>query len=384
MYCFPRLKRIFYFVFSLFIVSYLSCGIFPSNSDKKAIDYVGGWRLYKSCHVQLTHINNSIAFDTTVGHVGFINKGDSLASQIGFESLIITPTRVFSSMFLEDAVCSCLVFPSYVIENDTLFPGKWISNKVFEKDSFTVVYKQADTLVRKFLMTYGTNLLGFSLYFFVKENSINANNFCPESSYIMPACMDYGCDSSIPLVLAYFDKTPQDIEDAGVFVYSVCLKINDRIVIPDSNNNGFRSTFLIDQNNILIPRDVPVLPSQNGCRPVLIQFTLNRGLWMYSDSTHELGAINKIEVISAVAGNYRVAILTGEQNIVSINNNPANNLSMKDKIIWERQTIAESPKALTITRDSMNSLAILSWRDANFQYFNNYNADTINYVWFSK
>jgi hypothetical protein len=107
--------------------------------------------------------------------------------------------------------------------------------------------------------------------------------------------------------------------DGGAYVFDVTLEVNGEVIEPNPDAEyEFRRSFACDRDGILLPRTLPLRCSQSGFTPVCVQFSLAREKWQFARSKKPLDAgmpVTSIRAICRVAGNYRISVLTGEQDI---------------------------------------------------------------------
>lgn len=114
----------------------------------------------------------------------------------------------------------------------------------------------------------------------------------------------------------FYDLTPEDTLDAGVYVHDVRMRINGRLVRASPAHIGdFRLALLGDNDLVLRPSMLPLPRPHDGPTPVVVAFALQPEFWVFEDGT-TLGALDDIQRISfeyTVAGNYLTFVSTDRQ-----------------------------------------------------------------------
>ncbi|MDD5673654.1 MAG: hypothetical protein PHC61_05805 [Chitinivibrionales bacterium] len=120
----------------------------------------------------------------------------------------------------------------------------------------------------------------------------------------------------------FYDGTPTDTLDAGVYVDDIKMFINGREVRAKQLYQGaFRRTFIGDKDGLLLPRDIPIARPQSGVIPIIVAFQINPSFWEFADGPANqragtLDTISQIKTINftyKVAGNYVVFVSTDRQ-----------------------------------------------------------------------
>jgi len=161
------------------------------------------------------------------------------------------------------------------------------------------------------------------------ENTI-ANKFDVGLSYINHHVNDirriegspfkgYIPDSLMPdhIHFEFYDQTPEDTLDAGVYVGNVQMFVNEKPVTAKAGfESEFRNAYTGDRDGILLPRDIPLARSQNGHIPVMVEFKIDPQYWKFADDGGALQSKKQIKKVSftyEVAGNYLVFVSTDRQ-----------------------------------------------------------------------
>jgi hypothetical protein len=165
-------------------------------------------------------------------------------------------------------------------------------------------------------------------------------------------------DSLMPEAIhfEFYDLTPNDTLDAGVFVDEVQMFVNG-IPTPVRAKNGyqklFKRAFVGDRDDILLPRELPLARPQSGPIPVMVEFELNPTYWEFADGS-DLSKIQEIKRVAfqyKVAGNYLVFVSSDRQIPLAIKGtiDPVNGLV---KYSYPRKKVGEIyDRALKIDQD---------------------------------
>lgn len=127
-------------------------------------------------------------------------------------------------------------------------------------------------------------------------------------------------DSLMPnyIHFEFYDNTPSDTLDAGVFVDYVRMYVNNKPVqAAPAFRDEFMRAFVGDRDGILLPRDLPLARPQNGPIPVMVEFSVDPKYWNFVDGqSHGVYSIKDIKTLTfkyAVAGNYTAYVSTDRQ-----------------------------------------------------------------------
>lgn len=134
-------------------------------------------------------------------------------------------------------------------------------------------------------------------------------------------------DSLMPdfIHFEFYDQTPADTLDAGVFVERVDMYVNGtdeahRVVATPAYRNTFRRAFVGDRDKVLLPREIPLARPQNGPVPVIVEFATDPKYWQFIDGTQlrSRKSINRVYYKYTLAGNYMAFVSTDRQIPLSI------------------------------------------------------------------
>jgi hypothetical protein len=315
------------------------------------LPFVGAWAFYKSMSLDSIYRQR---WDTTVTHEGFLLPGDSIDPQVMLPSLVITPTQIYQGWYLDTITCHPTHLRFYDIVDSELYRRDWVSNAWYVPRPLGYTLKSCDTLV------YCDSFNPFSkvISVFVRESTVDASIFCPDTQLSRSTCRTYACDTTLPLALAFYDNTPLDTTDPGCYVYDVRLRINGKPVLPtQARDTSFRHAFAFDRDNIMLPRNLPLAHDTYDKYPVIVQFSLSRSSWRFADSSDNTGvALATVTVEYATAGNCRVALLSGEQDfcvcyMAGLIPTPPSCLG----VILEDRVVYNSPKITGISETDFNT-----------------------------
>ncbi|MBD3420772.1 MAG: hypothetical protein GF398_11695 [Chitinivibrionales bacterium] len=116
----------------------------------------------------------------------------------------------------------------------------------------------------------------------------------------------------------FFDMTPLDENDAGVYVHNVEMYVNGKLVGPrPASTKKLRRVFVGSQDSILLPKSLPVDRPLNGNLPIIVAFNVDPENWYFEQGqVQKLNSINEIKELKfkyTVAGNYLVFASTSRQ-----------------------------------------------------------------------
>lgn len=115
----------------------------------------------------------------------------------------------------------------------------------------------------------------------------------------------------------FFDATPLNRGDAGVYVRDVRMRVNGRAVEAMPQHSGrFRRVFVGSQDSILLPGDLPFRRAQTGHVPIIVEFKMDPQFWRYVDGgtkPSDISGIKSVAFSYTIAGNYLVFASTSKQ-----------------------------------------------------------------------
>ncbi len=124
----------------------------------------------------------------------------------------------------------------------------------------------------------------------------------------------------------FYDGTPLDTTDAGVYVYSVEMYINgDAVEARPQYVDDFRLVRVGEENGALNIKALPIDKPKSGNLPVIVAYSLDPRYWQYKNGRPAPAGISGIKTISfkySVAGNYLVFVSTDKQIPLSISGEP--------------------------------------------------------------
>jgi len=157
-------------------------------------------------------------------------------------------------------------------------------------------------------------------------------------------------DSLMPehIHFEFFDLTPLDTIDAGVFVEDVTMKVYKngqmRRVKPRAAYQGvFRRSFVGDQDDVLLPRELPLARPQSGQIPLIVEFKVDPQYWQFEEDGSQFTSIKQVKRIAfeyKVAGNYLVFVSTDRQIPLSIKGK-RNALTGEIEYEYPKKTVGE-------------------------------------------
>lgn len=126
-------------------------------------------------------------------------------------------------------------------------------------------------------------------------------------------------DSLMPnhIHFEFYDLTPDDSTDAGVFVDSVIMYVNGKEVeAKPAYRDRFMRVFVGDRDDVLLPRALPIARPQSGDIPIIVEFKTDPQFWRNKDGSPGpmfLKDVKKVKFRYKVAGNYSVFVSTDRQ-----------------------------------------------------------------------
>jgi hypothetical protein len=115
----------------------------------------------------------------------------------------------------------------------------------------------------------------------------------------------------------FYDMTPLNLNDAGVYVYDVTMFVNGKEVVAQNEQGGaFRRVFVGTPDSVLAPRELGTAPPQNGNIPLIVAFKTDPTVWKFKNDGTTLTSNSRIKTLTfkySVAGNYLVFVSTSKQ-----------------------------------------------------------------------
>jgi hypothetical protein len=113
----------------------------------------------------------------------------------------------------------------------------------------------------------------------------------------------------------FYDATPEDTLDAGVFVDNVVMQVNGTEVVAKPQYQGkYMRVFVGDRDGKLLPRDLPIARPQNGRVPVIVEFKIDPEFYQGKESqkpvVDKFTDVRSVSFTYKVAGNYLVFVST--------------------------------------------------------------------------
>jgi hypothetical protein len=176
----------------------------------------------------------------------------------------------------------------------------------------------------------------------------------------------------------FYDQTPYDKNDAGVYVYEVEMYVNNRPVIARPQFAGiFRQVYIGSPDSILLPSSLPLARPQNGNAPVIVAFKTDPIYWMFTDG-RRLSTFQQIKNISfkyTLAGNYLAFVTTSKQIHPAIGGfaDPNTGEVTYRPVQKEMQTLYEGSKNVPIKLNQEGESGTdYDWRNYSVTYFGEY------------
>ncbi len=120
----------------------------------------------------------------------------------------------------------------------------------------------------------------------------------------------------------FYDNTPLDTMDAGVYVHSMQMYVNGREVEPRSQHvNRFRLVRVGEDNGHLNIKALPIDQPRSGQLPIIVAFSIDPRYWQFKGTNESLSSKRDIKELAfkySVAGNYIVFVSTDRQIPLSI------------------------------------------------------------------
>ncbi|MBD3243241.1 MAG: hypothetical protein GF331_21810 [Chitinivibrionales bacterium] len=295
-------------------------------------------------------------------------------------NLVITDNWLYTYVDTMETFCDKSEFIDYTVTPDRIIRHRYFATFLVADDTLNLQLLDPNTLAWRGGACNCEIGPDVPVCFYRRLNDGFENTACtpfePPPLPTVPACTDYACDSTLPLILAFYDNTPEDLLDAGLFIANCRLLINGEPVeaSPDFRNDFCRA-FALDRDLVLLPRDIPLARPQNGYLPIFVQFSLDRAHWQFVDGAPNAGvAIRTVAVHMGLAGNFRVSACTGEQNMADI----YDSATPLREVIREAEVVAQAPEL-----DDVSAYAFERWVESLYMTMRlgTYNADTLTYEW---
>ncbi len=278
--------------------------------------YVGTWRYMQTIQVDFTGAGP----ETTLVYQGPYDTSDAWDPFVAPSSYIITPTQLITTASPESHTCIPAELPSCRLDGSRLVSLDWISNTVVQPETLRMWLEAPDWLVAVdpvLSPEFSSSWVALKRY--ERARAPEALTYCPDVPFALASCRTYQCDPSAALVVNIYDATPQDTLDPGAYVHSARLEVNGRRVVatPAYQRTAVRC-FVLDCDDVFLPRDVPMARCINGYSPFVVQFATESHMWTYEDAPGgSPTTFDSVAVCMQVAGSYHVSLLDGSQDISS-------------------------------------------------------------------
>lgn len=115
----------------------------------------------------------------------------------------------------------------------------------------------------------------------------------------------------------FYDNTPLDTTDAGVYVHDMRMFVNGKEVEARSQYVGrFRQVRIGEETGQLNIKELPTTQPLSGQLPIIVAFAIDPRFWQFKGTSQSLGSTRDIKDLSfkySVAGNYLVFSSTDKQ-----------------------------------------------------------------------
>jgi len=368
----------------LTVVCALPCGLAwlhctnPSQPQHEP-DFTGRW--VRSRYEICTRTSSGL----TVQSTGVIDSAADPSYWADYCGLVVSPSQYFFGA-IGLTHCESTPFPMYRISDSKMVPVRYWSSVLFSEDSSYGVIREPDTLIWYDFAYYYQRVM--VSYYVKRSDQIPDSLDCPTTQLETPTCTDYGCDTKMPLVFALWDNTPDDESDPGAFIQSATVLVNGREIEARSDTTTwFQRAFTLASDDVFAPREVVCPPPQNGFRPLVMQFDLARQNWNFVGASYDSSKnvlIQRIEVRFGLSGNYRLSVLTGQQNVDSlyagVNQQP---LKFTEPLI-ERRTVARPNHNLNMSRQEFENWVSTSLQNDFSGHLGLNNTVVVTYSWYQR